>query len=143
VGSDDPVSLRPPQRRERIDERWHVVPRRPDGGRGRVGPHVGPIRLTPARISLGIALGGALLLFAYALLRRDELQVPLLASSALVLGLVFAAFAVAGAVATYRAAAEFRSGQALVLAIVGGLFAVGACGAFAVALVLALLWRSG
>ncbi|MER3417697.1 MAG: hypothetical protein C4343_00950 [Chloroflexota bacterium] len=120
-----------------------MIPRRPEGGQGRLGPHLGPLRLTPARISLGIALGGALLLFVYALLRRDELQVPLLASSALVIGLVFAAFAVAGAVATYRAAADSRGGEALVLAIVGGCFAVGACGAFAAALVLALLWRSG
>ncbi len=136
------MSLRPPRRGERIDPRWQVVPRRPDGGRGRVGPHLGPIRLTPTRVSLGIALGGALLLFGFALLRRDELQVPLLAASSLVLGLVFAAFAVAAAVATYRAAAEFRSGQAFILAIVGGLFALGACGAFAAALVLALLWRA-
>lgn len=136
------MSLRPPRRGERIDPRWQVVPRRPDGGRGRVGPHLGPIRLTPTRVSLGIALGGALLLFGFALLRRDELQVPLLAASSLVLGLVFAAFAVAAAVGTYRAAAEFRSGQALILAIIGGLFALGACGAFAAALVLALLWRA-
>jgi hypothetical protein len=127
----------------RIDPRWQVVPRRPDGGRGRVGPHLGPLRLTPTRVALGVALGGALALFGVALLRRDELQVPLLTTAFFVLGLVFAAIAVAGAVGTYRAAADFRSGQALVLAIVGGLFAVAACGAFAAALVLALLWRAG
>ncbi len=133
----------PARRRVRIDPRWQVVPRRPDGGRGRVGPHLGPLRLTPTRVALGVALGGALALFGVALLRRDELQVPLLTTAFFVLGLVFAAIAVAGAVGTYRAAADFRSGQALVLAIVGGLFAVAACGAFAAALVLALLWRAG
>jgi hypothetical protein len=137
------VSPGPVRRRERIDPRWQVVPRRPDGGRGRVGPHLGPLRLTPTRAALGIALGGALVLFGVAVLRRDELQVPLLTTAFFVLGLVFAAVAVAGAVGTYRAAADFRSGQALVLAIVGGLFAVAACGAFAAALVLALLWRAG
>lgn len=136
------MNLRSPRRRERIDPRWQVVPRRPDGRPGRVGPHLGPIRLTPARVSLGIALGGALLLLGFALLRRDELQVPLLTTSFFVLGLVLAAVALAGAVGTYRAAAEFRSGQALLLAIVGGLFALAACGAFAAAVVLALLWRT-
>lgn len=136
------MSLRTPRRRERIDERWQVVPRRPDGRPGRVGPHLGPVRLTPTRVSLGVALGGSFLLLVVALLRRDELQVPLLTTAFVVLGLVLAAFAVAGAVATYRAAAEFRSGQALLLAIVGGLFALAACGAFAVAAVLALLWRT-
>lgn len=136
------MRLRGPRRRERIDSRWQVVPRAPGGGRGRVGPHLGPIRLTPTRVSLGIALGGSLGLLVVALLRRDELQVPLLTTAFFVLGLVLAAFAVAGAVATYRAAAEFRSGQALLLAIVGGLFALAACGAFGAAVVLALLWRA-
>lgn len=108
-----------------------------------MGPHLDPVALTPTRVSLAIALGGALLFLAVALLRRDELQVPLLTTAFFVLGLVFSAFGLAAAVGTYRAAAAFRSGQALVLALVGGLFALGACGAFAVAIVLALLWRAG
>lgn len=136
------MSLRTPRRRERIDERWQVVPRRPDGGRGRVGPHLGPVRLTPTRVSLGIALGGSLVLLVVALLRRDELQVPLLTTAFFVLGLVLTAFAVAGAVATYQAGAELRSGRAFVFALVGGIFALAACGAFAAAAVLALLWRT-
>ncbi len=127
--------------REHIDDRWQVSPRRPDGSRGRVGPHLGPIRLTPTRVTLGIALVGSLAFIGYSITVRDASQIPALAAGSLVLGLVFAALAVAGLVGTYRAATEGRGAGAFVNAVLGGLAAVIACGCFAVTVILALVWR--
>lgn len=125
----------------RLDERSQVSPRKPDGSRGTPGPHLGPIRLTPIRVTLGVALVGSLLFLLYAVTVRDAAAIPMLASGALVLGLVFAALAVAGGVGTYRAASDGRSGAALGQALLGGFAAVVACGCVAMAVVLMLLWR--
>lgn len=127
--------------RERIDERWQVSPRRPDGSRGPVGPHVGPLRLTPTRVTLGIALVGSLAFAVYAITVRDASQIPLLAAGSLVLGLVFAALAVAGVVATYRAASDGRGAAAFASAILGGGAVVIAFACLAVTVILALVWR--
>ncbi|HYM83117.1 MAG TPA: hypothetical protein VEY67_03070 [Candidatus Dormibacteraeota bacterium] len=136
------MSTRQPSRtRERIDERWQVSPRRPDGSRGTAGPHLGRIRLTPIRVTLGIALVGSLVFAIYAITVRDASQIPLLATGALVLGLVFAALAVAGAVSTYRAASEGRSGAAFAQALLGGAAAIVAFGCLAIAVILALVWH--
>ncbi len=126
---------------ERIDERWQVSPRRPDGSRGRVGPHIGPVRLTPTRVTLAIALIGSLAFILYAITVRDASQIPLLAAGSLVLGLVFSALAVAGLVGTYRSASSGRGGSAFANAILGGLAAIVAFGCFAVTVILALVWR--
>jgi len=131
-----------PGSRSRLDDRSQVSPRRPDGSRGRVGPHIGPIRLTPTRVTLAVALLGTALFVLYAVTVRDASAIPMLASGALVLGLVFAALAVAGGVGTYRAASDGRSGAALGQALLGGLAAMIACGCFAMATVLVLLWRT-
>ena len=48
--------------------------------RGRSGPHLGPIRITPARVFLIVALFGGLGFLAYSIFFRDALQVPLMAS---------------------------------------------------------------
>jgi hypothetical protein len=127
--------------RERIDERWQVSPRRPDGSRGRVGPHLGPIRLTPTRVTLAIALLGSAAFIVYAVTVRDTSQIPMLAAGSLVLGLVFSALAIAGAVGTYRAAADGRAGAAFATAVLGGGSAIIAFGCFAAAVILALVWR--
>lgn len=129
-------------RSDRLDERSQVSPRRPDGSRGRSGPHLGPVRLTATRVTLIVALVGSLLFVLYALTVRDASSIPMLASGAFVLGLVFSGLAVAGGVATYRAGREGSSGTALGQAILGGAAAIAACGCFAVAAVLAMLWRS-
>jgi hypothetical protein len=137
------VSTRVPtsRGREPIDERWQVAPRRPDGSRGPVGPHLGPIRLTPTRVTLGIALVGSGAFIVYAITVRDASQIPMLAAGALVLGLVFASLAVAGLVTTYRTASEGRGGAAFANAVLGGIAAVIAFGCFAVTVILALVWR--
>ncbi len=97
--------------------------------------------MTPTRVTLGVALVGSVLFVAYAITVRDASQIPLLAAGALVLGLVFAALAVAGAVATYRAAADGRSAVAFTDALLGGAAALVSFGCFALTVVLALVWR--
>jgi len=94
------------------------------------------------RVTLGIALVGSLLFVLYAVTVRDAAAIPMLASGALVLGLVFTALAIAGGVGTYRAASDGRSGTALGEALLGGFAAMIACGCFALATVLILLWRT-
>ena len=70
--------------------------------RGRSGPHLGPIRITPARVFLIVALLGGLGFLAYSIFVRDALQVPLMASGFAVVGIVLGIAAVMsiGAVVT-------------------------------------------
>jgi hypothetical protein len=128
--------------RDGSDARWQVSPRRPDGSRGIRGPHLGPIRITPIRITLAIALVGSLLYVLYAITVRDASQIPMLASGAAVLGIVFSALAVGGAIETYRAGTEPDGRRAIVLALAGGLAAIIAAGCFAGAAVLAMVWST-
>ena len=51
----------------------------------RRGPHLGPFRITPLRVTLVIALGGGIAFLAYATFVRDQLQVPLMATGFAVL----------------------------------------------------------
>lgn len=117
----------------------HVSPRNRDGTRRRVGPHLGPLRLTPTRVTLAIALVGSVGFLLYAITVRDTSQIPMLAAGAFVLGLVFAALALGGAISTYRAASWGAGGRAFAMALVGGLAAVIAFGCFSGALILAFL----
>ena len=125
------------------DDRSHVSPRNPDGTRRRTGPRVGPLRLTPTRVTLFVALAGALGFLLYAITVRDVTQIPLLAAGAFVLGIVFGALAVAGLVATYRAASEGAGGRAFLLALMGGIAAVIAFGCLSGAVILAFLSPKG
>lgn len=120
----------------------HVSPRRPDGRRARVGPHLGPIRITPTRVMLTVGLVGGLAFLAYATIVRDALQIPLMASGFAIVGLACAAIAVVGAANVIRAGREGREAAAFVNALGGGIAAVVALMSFAAALVFALLWRS-
>ncbi len=103
---------------------------------------VAPPRLTATRVTLALALVASVVYLAYAVTVRDTRQIPLLASGAVVLGLVFAALAVAGAVATYHAGRDGRLLRALLTAIAGGLAGMIAAGAFAFGLVLVLAYRA-
>ncbi len=119
----------------------HVGPRNPNGTRAREGLWLGPLRITPTRVLVVVALVGSIGYFAYAVTVRDESQIPMLAAGATVLGIVFAALALAGAIATVRAARADRPGWSVANAIFGGVAGVIAFGCFAAAAVLALLWR--
>ncbi|HEX5590516.1 MAG TPA: hypothetical protein VFX65_09530 [Candidatus Limnocylindrales bacterium] len=131
------MTARPP----RLDDRSHVVPRRADGSRGRSGPHLGPIAITPVRVTLVIALVGALAFIAYAVIQVDDsAQIPMVTVGTGVLGIVFAAFAVGGAIRMWRAWQDGLQGRTFAFAVVGGLAGMVAIGCFAGALVLALVW---
>jgi uncharacterized membrane protein HdeD (DUF308 family) len=119
----------------------HVGPRNPDGGHAREGLWLGPLHVTPTRVLVVVALVGSVGYFAYAVTVREESQIPMLAAGATVLGIVFAALAIAGAISTLRAARADRPGWSVVNAILGGIAGVIAFGCFAGAAVLALLWR--
>jgi hypothetical protein len=119
----------------------HVVPRRRDGSRGRPGPHVGPIRITPTRAVLAIAFLGSLLFIAYAVLRvEDSAQIPMVTTGTAVLGLVFTALSVGGAIQMWRAWQDRMQGRTVLFAVAGGIAGMIALGCFAGAIVLALMW---
>jgi hypothetical protein len=127
------------EQNESVDDRWQVGPNSGDRSRRRSGPRIGPIRITPTRVVLAIALVGSVAFLAYALTVRESTQIPLLASGAAVLGIVFTALAVAGLIATYRAAREGASGRAFGLAVLGGIAALIAFGCVAGAIIMALV----
>ena len=123
------------------DDRWQVSPRNPDGTRRRTGPHIGPIGVTPTRVTLGVALVGSGAFLLYALTVREATQIPMLSAGAGVLGIVFAALAVAGVISTYRAARIGESGRAFAMALLGGVAALIAFGCLSGAVILALVWK--
>jgi hypothetical protein len=104
--------------------------------------HLGPIRVTPTRVVLVVALVGSLVYVAFAITVRDASAIPMLSSGAAVLGIVFVALAVAGVVETYRAGVVGLYRRAFGLAVLGGLAAMIAAGCFAGAIVLALVWTA-
>ena len=127
------------EQNESVDDRWQVGPNSGDRSRRSSGPRIGPIRITPTRVVLAIALVGSVAFLAYALTVRESTQIPLLASGAAVLGIVFTALALAGLIATYRAAREGASGRAFGLAVLGGIAALIAFGCVAGAIIMALV----
>jgi hypothetical protein len=126
-----------------VSQHRHVAPRNPDGTRAREGLFLGPVRITVMRVVLLIAVIGSVGYLAYAITVRDAAQIPMLASGAAVLGIVFGALAIAGAVETLRAARADRPGRSVAAAIFGGVAGVVAFGCLAAAVVLALLWSGG
>ncbi|MDA8201990.1 MAG: hypothetical protein M0Z49_04385 [Chloroflexi bacterium] len=102
-------------------------------------PPLGPIRVTPTRLVFLVAVTGTIGYLVYAITVRDATQIPMLASGAAVLGIIFAALAIAGAVETVRAARADRPARSVAAAVFGGVAGIVAFGCFAAAVVLALL----
>jgi hypothetical protein len=102
-------------------------------------PRIGPVPITATGVLIVVALLGSLAYLVYAITVRDASQIPLLASGAVVLGLVFGAIALVGARATWRSSLEGHDARAFGHAIVGGLAALFAAGCFAGAVILVLL----
>ena len=127
--------------RERIDDRWQDSPSEAEATQGRSGISLGPIRITPVLVVLVIALFGSLAYLAFALTVRDTSQIPMLVSGAVVLGVVFIALAVAGAMRTYQAGVEGRGGRAFGLALGGGVAAMIGFICFALAIIGALVYQ--
>ncbi len=118
-----------------------------DGPRGATGAprrnrgaHLGPIGISPLRVTLFIALLGGLGFLAYAVFVRDALQVPLMASGFAVIGLVFAAMAVLAVLSVVRWGREGRDGMAVMTALFGGLIAVASLMSLAAAVIMSLIW---
>jgi type III secretory pathway component EscV len=103
---------------------------------------LGPIPITVTGVLIAIALAGSLLYLVYAVTVRDASQIPMLASGAVVLGLVFAAIAFVGGRAAWRSSVGGRDARAFGHAIVGGVAALVAAGCFGGAVILFLV-RAG
>jgi cation transport ATPase len=99
--------------------------------RGRAGR-----RISPGFIFLVVAIVGSIVYMAYTVTVRDTSQIPLLASGAIVLAVVFGALAAYSLRATWRAGQEERGGWALLVALVGGGAAIAAAGFAAGAIIL-------
>ena len=131
------MTARPP----RLDDRSGVVARTLNGSRRRAGPHIGPVAITPVRAVLAVAFVGSLFYIAWAILKvEDAAQIPMVTSGFAVLGLVFAAVSVGGAIRMWRAWQDGLQGQTVLFAVVGGIAGMIAIGCFAGALILGLVW---
>ena len=106
------------------------------------GPRIGAIAITPTGVVFLVAMIGSVVYLVYAVTVRDTSQIPLLASGAAVLGLVFAAFSIIGLVATWRSSIHGRDGRAFGHALVGGISFLVAAGCFAAAIILGILARA-
>jgi hypothetical protein len=127
----------------RISDSSHVSPRRPDGSRGRSGRYIGAVQVTPIRAVLAIGLVGSLAFIALAILRvKDSTQIPMVTTGMGVLGLIFGALSVGGAIRMWRAWQDGLQGQTVVFAVLGGIAGALALGCLSGALVLALVWGS-
>ena len=93
-------------------------------------------RISPGVIFLVVAIVGSIAYMAYTVTVRDTSQIPLLASGAVVLAVVFAALAAYSLRAILRAGSDGRDGRALVLALVGGGAAMATAGFAAGAIIL-------
>jgi hypothetical protein len=91
--------------------------------------------VSPGVVILAVAMVGSIGYLIYAVTVRDPSQIPLLASGAVVLGLVFAALAVYSLRATWRAGLLERNGRAVVLGLLGGVAAMISAGCFALAII--------
>jgi hypothetical protein len=103
------------------------------------GRRLGPVPITATGVLIVIGLVASLVYFAFALTVRDASQIPLLASGAVVLGIVFAAIAVVGARATWRSSVRGQDARAFGHAILGGVAALISAGCFAGAIILFLV----
>ncbi len=107
------------------------------------GPHIGPLRVTPLRVTLGVALAGGLAFLAWSVFVRDAnqaYQVPMMATGLAVCGIVLAVVAVMSLGKVVSAGREGRDGTAVLTALVGGLIAAAAMLLLAGAVVMSLIW---
>ncbi len=93
-------------------------------------------RISPGVIFLVVAIVGSIAYMGYTVTVRDTSQIPLLASGAVVLAVVFGALAAYCLRSTWRAGTDGRGGRALLVALVGGGAAIAAAGFAAGAIIL-------
>ncbi len=86
-------------------------------------------RISPGAVFLVVAVIGSVAFMAYFFTVREATQIPLLASGAVVLAIVFAALAAYCLRAVWRAStADAGAGRLMLTAIVGGVAAIAAAG---------------
>jgi amino acid transporter len=103
------------------------------------GTRLGPIPITVTGVLILVALILSLAYVAFAITVRESSQIPLLASGAVVLGIVFVAIAFVGARAAWRSSVRGRDARAFGHALLGGFSSLVAAGCFAAAVILILV----
>jgi len=93
-------------------------------------------RISPGVIFLAVAIIGSIVYMGYTVTVRDTSQIPLLASGAVVLAVVFGALAAYSLRATLRSGQTGQDGRAILAALVGGGAAMAAAGFAAGAIIL-------
>lgn len=104
------------------------------------GLRVGPVRITPLRATLAVALAGGLAFLGWSVLARDASQVPMMATGLAVCGIVLAVVAVLSVGRIVAAGREGRDGTAVMTALAGGLAAAASMLLLAGAVILSLIW---
>ena len=99
-------------------------------------PTAGTRRISPGLIFLVVAIIGSIAYMAYTVTVRDTSQIPLLASGAVVLAVVFAALAAYCLRSIWRAGTDGGGGRVLLVALIGGGAAIAAAGFAAGAIIL-------
>jgi len=96
----------------------------------------GTRRISPGVVFLVLAIVGSIAYMAYTVTVRDTSQIPLLASGAVVLAVVFVALAAYCLRSILRAGADGGGGRVVLVALVGGGAAMAAAGFAAGAIIL-------
>ncbi len=114
------------------------VDRRPDpSGRPGSAPTTSAgRRISPGLVFLVLAIVGSIAYMAYTITVRDTSQIPLLASGAVVLAIVFGALAAYCLRSIWRSGTDGRGGRTILVALVGGGAAIAAAGFAAGAVIL-------
>jgi hypothetical protein len=93
-------------------------------------------QVSPGLVFLVLAIVGSIAYMAYTVTVRDTSQIPLLASGAVVLAIVFGALAAYCLRSIWRSGTEERGGRTILVALVGGGAAIAAAGFAAGAIIL-------
>lgn len=120
--------------------RPQVRPRDPARDEGPAGPRLGRVRITPLRVTLGVALAGGIGFLLWSVLVRDQLQVPMMATGFAICGLVLLVVAVLSVAAVIRAGREGREAAAVLTALGGGLVAAASMLLLAGAVIMSMIW---
>ncbi len=104
------------------------------------GPRWSRPALGATRTLFLVAFLGSLAFLGWGILSRGSNQVAILVAGLLIMALVMASLALAGAISAYRAGREGRGARAFWMALLGGCAALAAWGCVAAAAVLSLLY---
>ena len=104
------------------------------------GPRIGPLRITPVRVTLALALAGGVAFLFWSIVVRDQLQVPLMATGFLICGLVLLVWGLLGLRAVFTAGREGRDGAAVLTSLAAGLATAASMLLLAGAVIMSMIW---